>query len=39
MPPEPAPAVLRVEVGLVQNVCSLICDPASATTALVDPAF
>lgn len=39
MPPEPGPAVLRVEVGLVQNVCSLICDPAAATTALVDPAF
>lgn len=29
-PPEPVPAVLRVEVSLVQNVCSLICDPATA---------
>lgn len=34
-----APTVLRVEVGLVQNVCSLICDDATATCALVDPAF
>jgi hydroxyacylglutathione hydrolase len=38
-PPERVPAVLRVEVGLVQNVCSLICDPATSTCALVDPAF
>ena len=43
-PPEPAarlsaPTVLRVEVGLVENVCSLICDAATATCALVDPAF
>jgi glyoxylase-like metal-dependent hydrolase (beta-lactamase superfamily II) len=43
-PPEPGtrlstPTVLRVEVGLVHNVCSLICDAATATCALVDPAF
>lgn len=39
MPPEPLPSVRRVEVGLVQNVCSLICDPVAAACALVDPAF
>lgn len=43
-PPAPGsplelPALLRVEVGLVQNVCSLICDAATRSCALVDPAF
>lgn len=31
--------LIQVEVGLVQNFCTLICDPAVGVCAVVDPAF
>lgn len=34
-----APEILQLEVGLVQNFCTLLCDPASGTVTLCDPAF
>lgn len=35
----PEPEILQIEVGLVQNFCTLLCDPASGTVTLCDPAF
>jgi glyoxylase-like metal-dependent hydrolase (beta-lactamase superfamily II) len=34
-----APQVVQVEVGLVSNFCTLICDPRRRSCAIVDPAF
>lgn len=33
------PLIRQVEVGLLQNFCTLICDPVSGGCAVVDPAF
>lgn len=33
------PEILQVEVGLAQNFCTVLCDPASGTATLCDPAF
>lgn len=33
------PEIVQLEVGLVQNFCTLVCDPQSGTCAIVDPAF
>ena len=33
------PYILQIEVGLVQNFCTLLCDPQSGACAIVDPAF
>ena len=33
------PAIIQVEVGLVQNFCTLVGDPQSGLCAIVDPAF
>ncbi|MBL9003151.1 MAG: MBL fold metallo-hydrolase [Myxococcales bacterium] len=40
MPPAIAqPELVQLEVGLLQNFCTLVCDPQSRLCALVDPAF
>lgn len=33
------PAIVQLEVGLVQNFCTLVGDPQSGLCAIVDPAF
>jgi len=33
------PSLVQLEVGLVQNFCTLVCDPHSQSCAIVDPAF
>jgi glyoxylase-like metal-dependent hydrolase (beta-lactamase superfamily II) len=35
----PEPQLRQIEVGLVQNFCTLLCDPASGACAVCDPAF
>jgi glyoxylase-like metal-dependent hydrolase (beta-lactamase superfamily II) len=33
------PYIVQVEVGLLQNFCTLLCDPRHGVCALIDPAF
>jgi glyoxylase-like metal-dependent hydrolase (beta-lactamase superfamily II) len=33
------PHIVQIEVGLVQNFCTLLCDPRQGVCAIVDPAF
>lgn len=35
----PPPVLQQIEVGLVQNFCTVVTDPASRLCAVVDPAF
>jgi glyoxylase-like metal-dependent hydrolase (beta-lactamase superfamily II) len=38
-PSHNTPFILQVEVGLVQNFCTLLCDPVRRWCVVVDPAF
>ncbi len=38
-PESKQPHIVQVEVGLLQNFCTLLCDPQQGVCAITDPAF